>query len=761
MKQLLFFLCLCHSFSLFAQITLVGTVTDQQTQEPLVGVGIIANQNKTYSTVTDVDGHYSLSLPLGKYQIQFSSVGFTTRSVAIELTQGQTTLDVTLQTAQTELDMVVISASQYEKRIAEETVSIDIIKNNIIKNNNLQDLSDVVERVPGVNIIDGQASIRGGSGYGYGTGSRVQVVVDDLPLITGDFGEVRWDFVPIESVEQVEVLKGASSVLYGSSALNGVINVRTSTAKSEPETQVNMFKGVYFNPRNEKIKWWRENQPNFTGFSLVHKEKKKNGDYVFGTNAYQLNSYLQEGDQQQVRFYLKTRYRSPKVDNLYYGVNFNTMLQDYGRFFLWKHADTAAYEPFDGDNFDRYWLTTIDPYVTYIDKHGFQHKLRTRYYNLVRYRSSWEPTIVSNTIYGEYQIQKHFGNDFTATAGVISNLFGGWTNLYDNGNQIMWTYGYGAYGQLEKKWGKVSTVAGLRYEKNTINKLVDTLQASLPLVGRLGINAELTRTTFLRASFGQGYRAPSLIERFINAELTGVINVFPNPSLVPEQGWNAEMGVKQGFKIGNWNAYVDGTVFWTEYKNMTEFTFTRIGTDIGFQNQNVKGARIVGFEGIVSGEGKIGSLPFKIYGGYTFTYPGDLETDTSQRKVTVFLDNLWQSFGGVDSLQNSILRYRFRNNARLDAELNYKKITAGITLTYNSPMDKIDEVFLYVIPGLNDYRKTHTKGILVTDLRLLYRASKQDTISLLIKNMFNTEYYWRPGIMEAPANVTLQYRMNL
>ena len=275
MKQLLFFLCLCHSFSLFAQITLVGTVTDQQTQEPLVGVGIIANQNKTYSTVTDVDGHYSLSLPLGKYQIQFSSVGFTTRSVAIELTQGQTTLDVTLQTAQTELDMVVISASQYEKRIAEETVSIDIIKNNIIKNNNLQDLSDVVERVPGVNIIDGQASIRGGSGYGYGTGSRVQVVVDDLPLITGDFGEVRWDFVPIESVEQVEVLKGASSVLYGSSALNGVINVRTSTAKSEPETQVNMFKGVYFNPRNEKIKWWRENQPNFTGFSLVHKEKKK------------------------------------------------------------------------------------------------------------------------------------------------------------------------------------------------------------------------------------------------------------------------------------------------------------------------------------------------------------------------------------------------------------------------------------------------------------------------------------------------------
>lgn len=126
------------------------------------------------------------------------------------------------------------------------------------------------------------------------------------------------------------------------------------------------------------------------------------------------------------------------------------------------------------------------------------------------------------------------------------------------------------------------------------------------------------------------------------------------------------------------------------------------------------------------------------------------------------MENLFESVKNVDSLQNSILKYRFRNTARLDAELSYKqKLNIGITFSYNSPMDKIDEVFLLIIKGMREYREKHNGPTLITDIRLIWNADKQNTISLIGKNIFNIEYTMRPGLMDAPANIALQYTMKL
>ena len=61
-----------------------------------------------------------------------------------------------------------------------------------------------MEQVPGVTIIDGQANIRGGSGFSYGAGSRVLLLVDDLPMLAADAGDIKWSFLPVENLEQVE-----------------------------------------------------------------------------------------------------------------------------------------------------------------------------------------------------------------------------------------------------------------------------------------------------------------------------------------------------------------------------------------------------------------------------------------------------------------------------------------------------------------------------------------------------------------------------
>ena len=110
---------------------------------------------------------------------------------------------------------------------------------------NTTSLDKLLEQAPSVSIIDGQANIRGGSGWSYGAGSRVLILVDDLPQLTADAGDAKWSFLPVENLEQIEIIKGASSALYGSSAMNGVINIRTAYPKSTPQTRINVFSGFY------------------------------------------------------------------------------------------------------------------------------------------------------------------------------------------------------------------------------------------------------------------------------------------------------------------------------------------------------------------------------------------------------------------------------------------------------------------------------------------------------------------------------------
>ncbi|HRK28760.1 MAG TPA: TonB-dependent receptor [Chitinophagales bacterium] len=759
----LMWVALCFPVLMFAQTaTVTGIITDEQTGETLVGASVQNGQN-SIGAITDIEGRYTLTLPAGKHNLRYSYVGYKELIRPITLAENATVvINITLGERKTDLDAVVVSASQYQKRLAEETVSIDVIKNYVIENTNVRDLAEAVSKVPGVNVVDGQATIRGGSGYAYGTGTRVQVLVDDMPLVTGDFGEVRWDFIPMENAEQVEVLKGAASVVYGSSALNGVINVRTGFAKSKPETRFTLFQGLYFNPRNSKAKWWSgREQPNFTGLFFSHREKKGQWDFVTGIGANILESYQREGDTKQMRINFKSRYRHPKLEGLNMGINANAMLQKFGRVFMWQNADSAAYLAFGGENYDRYSLINIDPYVNYLTDNGLTHRLKTRFYRVERYNVRMEPTTTSNTIFAEYQVQKNYDFGLVVTGGLVGNFFRGFSSLYQNKDLFINTYGMAAYLQAEQKINRLSIVGGARYENNTVDILLDTLQVNIPIVFRLGMNYEVNKNTYLRASFGQGYRSPNLVERFIDADLEGTINIFANPQLLPEQGWNAEIGLKQGVKIGDWQGTVDAVLFWTEYQNMTEFLLTNLNGKIGFQTQNTGNTRIAGWELSTSGDGKIAGLPLRLWGGYTFNYPGDLESDTLQRRIGPYLSNLFQSLGGVDSLQNSILRYRFRNTARIDAETDIKRFTIGYTCSYNSFMDRIDDVFNVFIQGLEEFRQRNNRGIWVSDARLAYRIDDQSSVALIGKNIFNLEYALRPGLMDAPANITLQYKLKL
>ena len=157
---------------------------------------------------------------------------------------------------------------------------MEVMKPSLIENKNTTNIETAIDQVPGVNITDGQANIRGGSGWSYGAGTRVLVMVDDMPLISGDAGQAQWSLIATENINQVEIIKGASSALYGSSALNGVINIRTAFPsqndidknKLPGYTKVNMHMGLIDIPKRKELHW--NSLPSNQNGKLVYKKEE-------------------------------------------------------------------------------------------------------------------------------------------------------------------------------------------------------------------------------------------------------------------------------------------------------------------------------------------------------------------------------------------------------------------------------------------------------------------------------------------------------
>jgi iron complex outermembrane receptor protein len=216
--------------SLFSQtVMLSGKVIDDSNKEGLYGVNIIitnANEflanKKQLGTTTDFDGVYNLALYPGTYKVKFVYIGFEEVEKTVELVVGKpVVIDINLAPSAEIIDEVVVSAGKFEQKLSDVTVSMEVLKPQIIESNNITRLDQAINMVPGVDVNDEQPSIRSSTGWSYGAGSRVIILMDDLPMMSADAGDVKWNYLPVENISQVEVVKGASSALFGSSAFGG------------------------------------------------------------------------------------------------------------------------------------------------------------------------------------------------------------------------------------------------------------------------------------------------------------------------------------------------------------------------------------------------------------------------------------------------------------------------------------------------------------------------------------------------------------
>lgn len=736
-------------------VTLSGTILDEA-GNPLVGA-IIGHTSKT-ATTSNTKGYYQLLLPQNdSIQLRITYIGYQTENVTLFLGQN-TERSFKLKLSPSALNQVIVSAGKYGQEIKRVTVSTDIIKPYLIENKAVLNIEHIMNQVPGVNIVDGQANIRGGSGWTYGAGTRVMVMLDELPFITGDANQVQWKFLPTENIEQMEVIKGASSVLYGSSALNGIINIRTAKPNATPKTSFTLIGGMYDQLKRDSTRW----SPNTRfqrGFSAFDSRKIKQLDLTLSTNYVKDDGYRLGERDERLRISTLTNYHSTKIAGLSYGINASLMRTNAQSFLLWENWQ-YAYTATDSQTTDsRSTNFSIDPHADFT-VWGIKNRFRSRILRTINDITTADTSVNQDNqswmVYTEYQLQKQLPKQFgNITAGIARTWVQSNAALYQGKHN---TLNLAPYMQADLRWKRLSASLGARFEQFEIDGKKES-----KTIYRAGMSFEATSSTFIRSSFGQGYRFPSIAERYISTT-AGIIQVFPNPNLQSETGWNAELGIRQGVKLGGWSGLVDIAYFHTEYQNMVEFNFaqwaplnfTNPFQSFGFKSVNIGDARISGIDGSITGSGKIKEVLIRSILGYTYMNPVSLTPTQTFIIDSSGSGNEYNYRNTSSDTSNDVLKYRYRHLAKADIEFMYKKWSLGYSLRYNSYMQNIDKVFNTLVPGLSQGRALNPNGDWLMDMRIAFQLNAQFKFSILINNITNREQMTRPADMRPPRLFLLQ-----
>ena len=694
-----FFLIIYAGISFAQTYSISGTVVNTKS-EPVTGVNVVVI-NTSYGAATDEKGIYKITgLQTGTYTIEFSAIGYERlRKENIVIQNKSIILNVELKEAVVESEEVLITAGKYEQKKSELPVSAEIISGKEFTERNFSNLADAVRYVPGVTMTEDQISIRGSSGYSRGTGSRALLAIDGLPFYTGDTGEIVWEMIPVTEIQRVEIIKGAASSLYGSSAIGGVVNCITRNISEQPLTTVNGFYGFFDKPYYNEWNWSGEQRP-FNGLTLSHSSTF--GKFGFNVSLTRLeeSSYRQDDDFKKYIGFLKTVYNFNPVSSLTFLAN--TFNKRAGQFLYWKNSRNALIPPDQNLNdrieTNRYLFGLI--YKT-LFSNNLLLNIKTSYYRNYFKDSEIIPNESTSNLYrGEVQINTNLTDFIVLTSGVEGNFSKVNSSLFGNPD----AFGTGIYAVTDFTFSfPLIASIGIRYDYSKL----DSLKGSDAVSPKLGLNYKLLENLIFRSSLGTGFRAPTLSEAFTSTSTSG-ITVKPNPKIKSEHNVTFELGVNYApFSLLN----IDVAVFNNEYYDMIEPGIDPKDGKVVFSN--LVRARIQGFESSVL----VSVLPNQISLSFNYTYlwARDLETGLA-------------------------LRYRPRHIFYSSLDFRKWNFDAGINFRYTSRVEEIDEELIdlgIVIDG--ELRVP----VYTTDLKLGYNLSSLDiplNLYLNIKNIFNYNY---------------------
>lgn len=266
---------------------LYGIVLDHEEGTPLPGVSIFIPELQK-GTVSNADGSYQLDqLPSGKLTVQFSFVGYESVIKTVNFEAGNLKVDVSLPFTSVTTQDVVISGG-FPSAQHENSIKISVLKKEKLEQLVNPSLGEKLSTIPGVDVISRSPGVSTPVIRGLSL-NNIIFLNNGVRLENFQFSTDHPFLVDEQGADHIEVIKGPASLLYGSDAMGGVINILR-----EKPAPANSLEADLSNEFHSVLGGWSQNvgvkASSDNWFWIIRASQKSHKDYKDGNGDYVPNT---------------------------------------------------------------------------------------------------------------------------------------------------------------------------------------------------------------------------------------------------------------------------------------------------------------------------------------------------------------------------------------------------------------------------------------------------------------------------------------
>jgi outer membrane receptor for ferrienterochelin and colicins len=489
-----------------ANNTLTGHVYAKNTENPLPYANIIL-QGTTIGVATDINGKFILkNIKEGNYKIIASYSGYLSEEKLINI-NSDFEIDFYLEETSYDINTVVVTGTRTEKSLKDVPILTNVISKSQIESTGAINIRDALSlSLPNINF---HSSVTGMSMQLAGLEAKYTVFLMDGEKISGETnGNIDYNRLKTADIERIEIIKGASGILYGSNAIGGVVNIITK----KPTQAIEATVGTRYSKFNEF------DTDASVGFILKNFSSKTNL-YLNSTDGYDLTP---ESINEMTQEPFKSKSLKQKFE---YKVSEKLNFEASGKYYERERFDSDLI-PIHKKDYDysynfksTYRISTInsisavwhsDTYITKNVEELFDNKESATYENTfsnARLTGTFK-ILEKNTLSTglEYIEDKLFSNRIEGEENRISDIIFYAQNEFDICSFF-------------------TAIAGLRTNIHS--------EYGFHIVPQISTMFKLSSMK-LRAGYSMGYRSPSIKELYMNFSPVPVIEIYGNPDLTPE-----------------------------------------------------------------------------------------------------------------------------------------------------------------------------------------------------------------------------------
>ncbi|NNL09929.1 MAG: TonB-dependent receptor [Croceitalea sp.] len=638
MKNSLLYIAFLLSALAYGQSASVkGTITDNGSGIPFVNIYLKGTEK---GATTDENGAYLIeNLDAGKYILLASSMGYETYRRSFNVLEGQQiTLDIALQFSAEALSETVVTGTLKPVTRLESAVPVEVYKPSFLMKNPTPSIFEALQNVNGVrpqincNVCNtGDIHINGLEG------PYTLVLIDGMPIVSGLGTVYGLSGIPNSLIDQIEIVKGPASTLYGSEAVGGLINIITKHAPNAPE----FFADGY-------LTGWGEF--NLDVGSKINVGEK--ADLLLGINYFNYDEIIDNnGDnftdltlQDRISIFQKWNFK--RKDAKVFSLAGRFFYEDrWGGELQWTPEFRGGDEIYGESIYTRRW-EVVGKYQLPIEENvmlsfSYNDHNQNSVYGDVPYLAdqrigfaqlTWDKSVNKHDLlFGSAIRYNYYDDNTTATANL-------------NSNQVDEVWIPSLFLQDEYAFvDKHSLLAGIRYDYDKRHGSIFTPRAAYKW--------KISDRDIIRINAGTGFRVVNLFTED-HAALTGSREVVIAEELKPERSVNLNLNyLKKIYAKNGTYAGFDASAFYTHFSNVILPDYDTNPNQIIYDNLNGRSVS----KGLSANVDLALPNGLKILVGATWQNVSNTENGITQRQIlTESIMGTWNVSYTIRSLDLSL-----------------------------------------------------------------------------------------------------------